>query len=136
MSVEVEVQHEPTPHEPVPHVVPTCRALFNASDWDACMEEVGDGLIAVNLCAPTRCAASRIVIDAFERARLDPAFATAHFATVDIDAAEEHFVTSRGLVVAPTLQFFKSGYMLTQFRGGDEIRLRSELTRLLAALRL
>ena len=38
--------------------------------------------------------------------------------------------------VAPTLQFFKSGYMLTQFRGGDEIRLRSELTRLLAALRL
>ena len=131
-----DVAETPEQHVPAPHVVPECRALFNASDWDACMEEVGDGLIAVNLCAPSRCAASRIVTDAFERARLDPAFATAHFATVDIDEAEEHFITSRGLVVAPTLQFFKSGYMLTQFRGGDEIRLRSELTRLLAALRL
>ena len=117
--------------------------LLKQADWDELAEEVGDGLLAVFIAAPARCVASRRVGAAFDQVRVDPSFAFATFAAIDIDEAEEYFVTN--VLTGPTapnphcvpvFQFLKNGYLLTQFVGGDEQRLRAELSRLGAALRL
>ena len=131
---EPELEPEPEPEETEPP--PPVRMLNTTDDWDQVVEDVGDGLLAVLLYAPDRCPASRVISKTFDEIRLDPKFGFALFAAIDIDAAEEYFVTGRGLTTAPTLQFIKNGWMLTQFVGGDELRLRAELTRLGAALRI
>ena len=139
---EPEPEPEPPPEEPPStlvlqsHVVPELTVVNTFEDWEAFCEEVGDGLSATCIAAPGRCAASRKLLEAFEVARNSPAFATAAYATVDIDTAEEYFITSRGIMSVPCVQFVKNGYVLTQFLGGDPVRLRAELTRLLASLRL
>ena len=126
---------EPEPQAPA-------RMLLKQSDWDEIAEEVGDGLLAVFVGAPARCAASRRVGATFDQVRADPTFAFATFAAVDIDEAEEYFVTN--VLTGPTapephcvpiFQFLKNGYLLTQFVGGDGQRLIAELSRLGAALR-
>jgi len=140
---------EPTPPEPEPEPEqepepePPVLMLLRESDWEQIVDEVGDGMLAVVLYAPARCAASRRASAAFDQVRADPRFAFATFAAIDIDAAEEYFVTN--VLTGPTspdphnvpvLQFLKNGFLLTQFVGGDELRLRAELSRLGAALRI